>query len=357
MRNLLSNQASLIHDLAEGGQLDSLPEVCDIETEDGKYPINNQMLPEGGKHFHLLLDTLDILIAERRIDEALDALLEGEKLVVSLSDKDTAAWLQKSISERKERLRELLIEIARQPSTRGSELRTAIAALYKLGDGPCAHTLLLTAHSQRLQNNMQGLRAYGNAYTGSYSSALSQLVFSSISQAAKDSLSVFGKEAQYMSELVLWASEETKKFASIVKRHVLSSAAAAGGLRVALGHCSLLEVQGLALCPALLKLFRPDVEQALQANLTHIEGCVSVLAAADDWVVYSASGSRSGSKNQVYEGLIQFKLSSSAHRFQMLIQVCFLFGVIQFHFLCMSTCFLANVHGDLLHTVIIYTYF
>ena len=75
----------------------------------------------------------------------------------------------------------------------------------------------------------------------------------------------------YASKLALWARSETEHYASLVKRHGLSSSAAARGLRaaaecvqIALGHyCSLLEDQGLALCPVLSKLVRPSVEQAL----------------------------------------------------------------------------------------------
>ena len=57
-------------------------------------------------------------------------------------------------------------------------------------------------------------------------------------------------------------------------------------MQIALGHCSLLEDQGLALCPVLSKLVRPSVElQALEAKLTRIEESVAALAAADDWVL------------------------------------------------------------------------
>ncbi|KAE9468065.1 hypothetical protein C3L33_00047, partial [Rhododendron williamsianum] len=83
---------------------------------------------------------------------------------------------------------------------------------------------------------------------------------------------------------------EDKEPSDLEKRHALASSAAAGGLRaaaecvqIALGHCSLLEARGLALCPVLLKLFRPSVEQALDANLKRIEESTAALAAADDW--------------------------------------------------------------------------
>lgn len=155
-------------------------------------------------------------------------------------------------------------------------------------------------------------------------------------QASRDSVAVFGEDPAYASELVLWARSETEHYASLVKRHVLSSSAAAGGLRaaaecvqIALGHCSLLEDQGLALCPVLSKLVRPSVEQALEANLTRIEESVAALAAADDWVLThpgamlrGSYGLRSSHASSLGALATYLKLSSSAHRFNFMVQVC-----------------------------------
>jgi hypothetical protein len=110
-----------------------------------------------------------------------------------------------------------------------------------------------------------------------------------------------------------------------VKRHALASSAAAGGLRaaaecvqIALGHCSLLEARGLALCPVLLKLFRPSVEQALDANLKRIQESTAAMAAADDWVLtYPPNTNRQTGSTTAF----QHKLTSSAHRFNLMVQV------------------------------------
>uniref|UniRef100_A0A5B7AL75 Putative exocyst complex component EXO84B n=1 Tax=Davidia involucrata TaxID=16924 RepID=A0A5B7AL75_DAVIN len=179
---------------------------------------------------------------------------------------------------------------------------------------------------------MQSLRPSSTSYGGAYTAALSQLVFSAIAQAASDSSAIFGKEPAYTSELVMWATKQTEAFALLVKRHALASSAAAGGLRaaaecvqIALGHCSLLEARGLALCPVLLKLFRPSVEQALDANLKRIEESTAALAAADDWeltyppAVTRQSG-RSSSTSLGSTTAYQHKLSSSAHRFNFMVQ-------------------------------------
>ncbi|KAL3689465.1 hypothetical protein R1sor_015774 [Riccia sorocarpa] len=122
----------------------------------------------------------------------------------------------------------------------------------------------------------------------------------------------------------------TENFASLVERHVLSSSAAAGGLRsaaecvqIAIGHCSLLEDQGLALSSLLTKLVRPSVEQALEANLKRIEESVTVLSAADDWMMTSvlAAQPRTQGRSSAPTGYnIHLRLSSSAHRFNSMVQ-------------------------------------
>ncbi len=144
---------------------------------------------------------------------------------------------------------------------------------------------------------------------------------------------VFGEETAYASELVLWAHSITQHYSALLNRHVLSSAAVAGGLRaaaecvrVAFAHCVLLEKQGLSLCPTLSKLMRPSVEQALQANLTRIDGSVAALAAADDWVLDHPTSLQHGTGMQSRLGMSivtsNLRLSSSAHGFNFLVQVC-----------------------------------
>uniref|UniRef100_A0A7N0TZ75 Exocyst component Exo84 C-terminal domain-containing protein n=1 Tax=Kalanchoe fedtschenkoi TaxID=63787 RepID=A0A7N0TZ75_KALFE len=335
IRNLLSTQAALVHSLAEGVNIESLNiAVSDGADENGLVGSRDGEPSDLEKWFVEFPDLLDVLLAERRVDEALSALDEGERIAAEAKEKkslntDVLASLQNIITERRQKLADQLAEAACQPSTRGKELRAAITALKNLGDGSRAHSLLLNAHYQRYQYNMLSLRPSSTSYGGAYTAALSQLVFSAIAQVASDSMAIFGQEPAYRSELVIWATKQTEAFALIVKRHALASSAAAGGLRaaaecvqIALGHCSLLEDRGLALCPVLMKLFRPSVEQALEANLKRIEESTAALAAADDWVLMPPNNARqSGRVLAASLGLTnQHKLSSSAHRFNAMVQ-------------------------------------
>ncbi|XVE84945.1 hypothetical protein DITRI_Ditri17bG0052300 [Diplodiscus trichospermus] len=334
MRNLLSTQAALVHGLAEGIIFDSLSTAAEDSEEENIYDVEDTKLTKTDKWFIEFLENLEVLLAEKRVEEAMAALDEGEQIAKEANTKHTVSpdallRLKNALAVLRQKLVDQLAEATCQPFTRGAELRSAVFAIKKLGDGPRAHTLLLNSHQQTLQRGMQSLRPSTTSYGGALTSGLSQLVFSTIAQAASDSLAVFGEEPAYSSELVTWAAKQTEIFALLLKRHVIASSAAAGSLRVAteciqicLGHCSLLEARGLALSPVLLRLFRPCVELAFNANLKRIEQSSAALAAADDWVLsYAPVSARpfSSTSSLSNASISQPKLSSSAHRFNSMV--------------------------------------
>ncbi|KAK6931163.1 Exocyst component Exo84, C-terminal [Dillenia turbinata] len=338
MRNLLSTQAALVGGLAEGVHVPSLTagadESEDQETSDPEIREPSKM----EKWLAEFLDSLEVLMAEKRVNEAMKALNDGENKAEVAKYKQTLSpaailSLQTAITEQRQKLADWLAESAYQPSINPVELRVATIALKKLGDSHRAHTLLLNSHTQRLNRNMQSLRPSATSLRGASTASLSQLFFSAVAQAANDSLAVFGEEHSYASELVTWAVKQTENFGSLVKKHVLASSAAAGGIRAAveciqlcLGHCSLLEARGLSLSPVLLRIFRPSMEQALSANLKRIEQTSAALAAVDDWsLAFHPVGLRF-SRSTTSLGIVnasQPKLSSSAHRFNSMVQEIF----------------------------------
>lgn len=337
MRNLLSTQAALVHGVAEGCQLSSL--MTGNEDSDLDDILNEKTdISKTEKWLIGYLETLEVLLAEKRVDEAMAALDEGEKMAKEISEGRTLSpslfhALRDAITEHRQKLADQLAETICQPSTRSTEIRSTALALKNLGDGPRAHTLLLNSHKEKLHRNMQSLQSTTYGGVGAYTAALSHLVFSTISQAASDSLTVFAEEEpSYTSELVTWAVTQAEHFAILLKKRILASTAAAGGLRIAsecvhvcLNHCNLLEATGLALSPVLLKHFRPFVEQALNTNLKRIEQSSAALAAAEDWLLAYAPTSRNTGlpPSSSYSNLSSFqpKLSVSAHKFNSMVQV------------------------------------
>ncbi|KAF8108063.1 hypothetical protein N665_0115s0072 [Sinapis alba] len=331
MRNLLSAQAALVHGLADGVHISSLcADDADDLTDQDLYDMDNKQLSKIETWVVEFFDRLEVLLAEKRVDESMAALEEGRRVAMEAQEQRTLSpstlfSLNNEIKAKRQELADQLAEAISQPSTRGGELRSAVLALKKLGDGSRAHTLLLRSYERRLQANIQSLRASNTSYGVAFAAALSQLVFSTIAQAASDSQAVVGEDPSYSSELVTWAVKQAESFALLLKRHTLASSAAAGSLRVTAeciqlcaSHCSSLESRGLALSPVLLKHFRPGVEQALTGNLKRIEQSSAALAASDDWsLAYTPTGSRASSTTPIAPHL---KLSISAQRFNSMVQ-------------------------------------
>ena len=188
MNSMLQSQAALIRTLAESGA--SLPTSTSGGSLGKNHYKEDVILTEAAKRTELLPDTLDVLLAERKVDEALALLDEGEGLVAEFHDGNGAEGLsdelvkqfEKAMAVRKAGLAAYLAEAVQQPTVRGLELRSAISALDRLGDGSRAHTLLLRSHEERLKHNMNALRQSGASYGGVYTTAVSQLVFSAIAQ-------------------------------------------------------------------------------------------------------------------------------------------------------------------------------
>nr|GEV76671.1 exocyst complex component EXO84A [Tanacetum cinerariifolium] len=303
LRNLLSNRATIIHTLAEGVDVESMSsgpgsrKNVSFDFED-REPSKMEVWLSQYK------DNLNILLAERRVDEALASLDEGERVVKEQKSNDSLtpsmlSALQSAITAQRQKLADQIAESACQPSSSGIELRASVEIIKRLGDGPRAHTLLLNSHHHKLQSKIQGIQTSGSSYGVAYTAALSQLVFSIIAQASSDSLAIFGDQPLYTSELVTWSVKQTNTFAHLMKRHVIASPSASGGLRtvaecvqISMGHCYLLEARGLALGP-------------------RIEQSTAALAAADDWSL---------NLPPVGSMISQPKLSSSAHRFNVMVQ-------------------------------------
>ncbi|KAG8366250.1 hypothetical protein BUALT_Bualt17G0056900 [Buddleja alternifolia] len=333
LKNLLSSRANIIHGIADGVRVENLHDGTDYSKDDS-IDFDDREPTKFDNWLSKYMENLEVLLAERRVDEALAALNEGEsiadeeaKIHKSLTPSALLS-LQNSILQNRQKLADQLAEATCQASTNGFELRSSVQAMKKLGDGPRAHTLLLKSHERKLNKNVQIIHPSNTSHGAAYTTTLSHLVFSTIAQAANDSLAIFNDEPAFTSELVTWAIKQTEAFALLMKKNVIAAPAASGCLRVVsecvhicLGHCLLLEDRGLALCPTLLKIFRPFLEQALNANLKRIDLSTAAIAAADDWSLsYSPvsglhwGGSVSGGTTS------QQKLSSSAHRFNTMVQ-------------------------------------
>ncbi|GER41239.1 exocyst complex component EXO84A [Striga asiatica] len=127
LKNLLSSRANIIHTIADGVRIESLHEGPHHHhsPDDPLEPPSNPITTDLSSN--LLVETLEILLAEHRVDEALSLLDDAERAAL---DKPLAPSsllsLQNTILEYRQRLADQLAESTCQASTTGPELRMTI---------------------------------------------------------------------------------------------------------------------------------------------------------------------------------------------------------------------------------------
>ncbi|KAF8412718.1 hypothetical protein HHK36_000687 [Tetracentron sinense] len=249
-------------------------------------------LPNDIEDHKIFFENIDVLLAEHKVEEAVEALDAEEKSSLELNGSGDASSTEASsynsaFLKRKAMLEDQLVEITEQPSVGNVELKKALSGLLKLGKGPSAHQLLLKAYGSRLQKSIESFIPSCSIYPETYSATLSKLVFSIISLTAKESGLIFGDNPVYTNRIVQWAEWELESFVRLVKENAPSSEtisalrAASICVQASLSHCSMLESQGLKLSKLLIVLLRPYIEEVLEMNFRRARRMVLDLAGND----------------------------------------------------------------------------
>ncbi|KAL0534626.1 hypothetical protein IC582_028917 [Cucumis melo] len=303
LRKHISSQRILVQDLITGvcHELEQWNQSDDTdEFKDGakSYDPQNSLSKLEDGHDMAFLENIDILLAEHKTEEALEALDAEERNSPELKptgEVSSEVSLYKSaFLKRKAMLEEQLIEIAEQPFVDPLELRKGLTGLLRLGKGSLAHQLLLKSFGSRLQRSTSAFLPSCAACPKTFSVTLSKLVFSAISLATKESASIFGDDPIYTNRVVQWAEWEIEFFVRLVKENAPSSEivsalrAASICIHASLNYCSLLETQGLKLSKLLLVLLRPFMEEVLELNFRRARRGILDLAEPDDNFVLSS---------------------------------------------------------------------
>lgn len=298
LRKHISAQSILVQDLMTGvcreledwnqssndvDQTQHEPEICELPE-----PLTN----EGDDQKTIFLENIDVLLAEHKLEEALEALDAEERNSSELkglgNSSDEESSYKLAFLKRKEMLEDQLVAIAEQPSISLHELKKVLSALIKLGKGPLAHQLLLKFYGSHLQKRIEALLPSCSLCPEMFSSTLSKLVFSIISLTTKESASIFGDNPVYTNRVVQWAEWEIEYFVRLVKENSPSSEtlsalrAASIGIQASLNYCSMLESQGLKMSKLLLVLLRPSVEEVLESNFRRARRVVLGLTESDE---------------------------------------------------------------------------
>ncbi|KAM1346404.1 hypothetical protein ACFX13_036458 [Malus domestica] len=307
LKNHVVTQKRLVSELADGIYLKVLSkETIDLVFEEPEFSEFSEpvTITNLGDHANDVLATLDTLLSENRIDEALTIFeLEDENFQRLQFEEgrplDELRLFSTEISERKALVTMQLTMVAENPRIAAPELQKALVGLCRLGDSHLATQLLIKYYRSRIASGTLNLQASKSFLNRVYIRELSKFVFSMISQAARSFVMLYGETSSYASELIQWARRETKLFGACFDRYVKSISEISGGLstaveavQFAMSFCSLLESQRLVLRPYLINYIRPCIEEVLRKHLDHFKKVVDIFTATDAWVLgrYLVSG-------------------------------------------------------------------
>ncbi|TXG63872.1 hypothetical protein EZV62_010866 [Acer yangbiense] len=294
-------QERLVKDLIDGINLKALSKESIVEEPVSDEPSHQMELEV---HISNLSETLEILLAENRTDEAITILeMEDENFQRLQFDDDSPSDVllqyNAAISEQKAMLTLQLTLVAENPRITAAELRKTLVELCRLGANHLATQLLIKYYHSRIVTGIHNLQCSKSYVHGIYSRELPKFVFSMVSQAARSFVMLYGETSPYASELIQWACEETEMFVAYFNKYVKLISELSGGLstavqsvQFAMSFCSLLETQRLVLLPCLIKQMRPCLEEVLQIHIGHFKKVIGIFTATDSWVLdrYLVSG-------------------------------------------------------------------
>lgn len=298
LRKHISSQGILVQDLMTGvcHELEkwnkSSNDVDQIQQESEIRELLEPLTNETYDQKTVFLEKIDVLLAEHKLEEALDAMDAEEKNSAELKSSENlsneVSSYKSAFLEKKAMIEEQLVLIAEQPSISFHELKKALSTLIRLGKGSYAHQLLLKFCGSHLQKRIETLLPSCSLCPETFSSTLARLVFSVISMTTKESASIFGDNPVYSNRVVQWAEWEIEYFVRLVKENspptetVSALRGASNGIQASLNYCSMLESQGLKMSKLLLVLLRPSIEEILESNFRRARRVVLGLTESDE---------------------------------------------------------------------------
>ncbi|CAN1282019.1 Exocyst complex component EXO84C [Linum perenne] len=294
LRKHISAQGILVQDLMTGVGRE-LEEWKGINGDNA----DSEQDPEADNQQTLFLENVDILLAEHKVEEALEAIVSEERNSPELKGSAETLSTEEStfkpaFQKRKSMLVEQLTEIVQHPSVKVAEMKKALDALIKLGKGPLAHQMLLDLYRSRLRKNIEVFLPSCSVCPKTFPATLCKLVFSSISLATKESILIFGDDPVYTNRVVQSAEWEIESFVRLVKDNgpspetVSALGAASNYIQASLAYCLMLEPQGLKLSKLLLVLLRPYIEEVLELNFRRARKLLLDVSELDESSLLSA---------------------------------------------------------------------
>lgn len=346
MENHVSTQKRLVEELMNSFHpetiLDKMENVKDEWVEDLEPDFPSWL----ETRMQNILETIDILMSERRMEEALIVLeKENQALQNLLMEKDsllpTISPFASAISHWRSRLAEQFASLALHKRVTWPELHNALFGLIRLGENHRASTILLNFFHLQLQNGVNELDNLASFPHGTYILELAKVVFFTVIQASRSYVVLFGETSPYTLDIMQWARAELEVIYHNFYMHVksipetsMALGLAVETMKLSFSFCSLLEHERLSFQPDIVKLMKPCIAEVLQMHFDQLRKVVSLFATTDNWVLgkFLVSGilSNKSSLQNVNGELKYFQVTSSGRKFITLMQMV-LNDAFQFH--------------------------
>lgn len=282
-------------------------------------------------HIENVLEILDTLLSEHRLDEALAVLeMEGD-YVQNLRSSEYSS----TISEKRDLISYQLTLVAKHPRVSAAELQKALFGLCQLREDCIANQLMLQYYHSRIVSGIYNLKSSKESTNVMYIQEVAKCVCSVISQAVRSFVALNGETHPYSSELIQWATEEMEVFASCFIKYVESISDISGRLSIAIDalqivmkYFFLLETQRVYLQNSLIEFICPSVERILQHHINHLGKVISMVTSNETWVLdrYYVSRILIGRSSAILDQQPEcFFLTNSGRKFVTLFQVCQVF--------------------------------
>ncbi|KRX85265.1 Exocyst complex component 8 [Trichinella sp. T6] len=247
-----------------------------------------------------LPDELDVCIAQRDFDSALELLTEGTEYYLSKDflaeccNTDLVKEMTEKFEQKQNQLAEkLMIELkpAMDKYLQGGPkaTRKTVLLLIKLDKVSQACDLFLKNQSASIKYLVKELKLIDNPF--SYVQQLNRLVCNTLAETVQEFRKLFADYPLCFSVLILWASGEMKNYASLFIRHIFQSGlnlkATARCIKLAFEGAEVLMQSNLDLKFELEMLFEPHIEKMLDETERLLIDAMKLRIAEDRWRPYN----------------------------------------------------------------------
>eukprot|EP00026_Physarum_polycephalum_P003723 Phypoly_transcript_03737.p1 GENE.Phypoly_transcript_03737~~Phypoly_transcript_03737.p1 ORF type:complete len:679 (+),score=120.09 Phypoly_transcript_03737:217-2253(+) len=293
LRNLLTDMGSVLKNVQHMNMKFDAPTPSPASRPVSKHISSSQFrdkkvaAKEDVKWLLGVPEELDIVIAERLFDKAVDIVVRLRSLIQEFPHLEVVLSnnsLKSNIDQRVTRLSDALAADLLTPTIRPAYVRVCIARMLRLGLADSAKSIFLESRSKKIRSEIRKLKFEGDIAL--YVGELSKLVFSSILSTCVEYRQSF-THTSMISGFVVWAMLELQAFGEMFQRQVFCTdnfQVIGQCLQIAEYHCKMLEQKGLSMAFQLWQHIHPGLGTVVDEYLKRLNSGLSKHISEELWV-------------------------------------------------------------------------